>query len=67
MTARVDAREAEELIAGGAMLIDVLPATVFRQEHLPGARSLPLDEFRPEQVEPWDRAATLLVYCHDQH
>ena len=64
---RVDALEAKALIDAGITLVDVLPATVFEHEHLPGARSIPLETFRPPDVANLDRAAALLVYCFDQH
>jgi rhodanese-related sulfurtransferase len=67
MTTRVDAVQARELIAGGIRLVDVLPARIFEQEHLPGADNLPLETFEPSQVSGWDRAAPVLVYCFDQH
>ena len=35
--------------------------------HLPGATNLPLETFDPSQVESFDRAEPLLVYCFDQH
>jgi rhodanese-related sulfurtransferase/CBS domain-containing protein len=67
MTVRVDAPEAHKLIANGIRVLDVLPSSIYEQEHLPGAASLPLETFRPDQVESWDRSAPLLVYCFDQH
>ena len=67
MTVRVDALEARQLVSEGVRVADVLPRSVFEKEHLPGACSLPLETFEPAQVEAWDRAAPLLVYCFDQH
>lgn len=67
MIVRVDALEANELLAAGTVAFDALPASVYRQEHLPAARSLPLERFEPSQVEALDREAGLLVYCFDQH
>lgn len=64
---RVDALEAKALIDGGITLVDVLPTSVYEQEHLPGARSIPLETLRPSEVEGLDRTAALLVYCFDQH
>ena len=48
-------------------VIDVLPASVFEQEHLPGAINVPLEAFEPAQLRSLDRADPLLVYCFDQH
>ncbi len=67
MVTRVDALEAKAMIDDGVALVDVLPASVYQEEHLPGARSLPLDTFQPSDADSLDRAAPLLVYCFDQH
>jgi rhodanese-related sulfurtransferase len=64
---RVDARGAQRLIAGGAVVIDVLPRAKYDEEHLPGAISVPLETFTPTDVAQLDRDAQLLVYCFDQH
>jgi rhodanese-related sulfurtransferase len=67
MVVRVDALEAEQLIADGVDSLDVLPADVYEKVHLPGAMSMPLEEFEPSQVASFDTSAPLLVYCFDQH
>jgi rhodanese-related sulfurtransferase len=67
MIARVDALEAQQLIADGVRTLDVLPAAIYRQEHLPGAVSMPLETFEPAHVEGFERSQPLLVYCFDQH
>jgi len=67
MSGRVDAKEAHGLIESGATVIDVLPASVFDQEHLPGALSVPLETFEPAQLDATDRTAPVVVYCFDQH
>jgi rhodanese-related sulfurtransferase len=67
MVERVDAVQAERLIAEGIRTLDVLPGDVYRKVHLPGATSLPLERFDPSQVEYYDKTEPLLVYCFDQH
>jgi rhodanese-related sulfurtransferase len=67
MVQRVDALEADQLIADGVRTLDVLPAEVFEKVHLPGALSMPLEEFDPADVESLDPGEPLLVYCFDQH
>jgi len=67
MSERIDAPTARQLIADGAQLVDVLPASVYTQEHLPGALSVPLESLEPDAVEFLDRSGPLVVYCHDQH
>jgi hypothetical protein len=64
---RVDALLARELMASGITVIDVLPTTVYQQEHLPAARNLPLETFDAAQAADLNRTAPLLVYCFDQH
>ncbi|MCB1002239.1 MAG: rhodanese-like domain-containing protein [Ilumatobacteraceae bacterium] len=67
MPVRIDVDHAIHLIAQGAPLVDVLPASVFRREHLPGARNMPLATLRREQLEDLDRDRPIVVYCFDQH
>jgi rhodanese-related sulfurtransferase len=67
MPIRVDALEARRLIDEGITVVDVLPASVYGQEHLPGARNVPLETFEPAQVADLDKHTPLLVYCFDQH
>jgi rhodanese-related sulfurtransferase len=64
---RVDAVEARQLIGDGIVVLDALPRSIWEREHLPGARSQPLEDFQPRAVEDLDRDETLLVYCFDQH
>ena len=64
---RVDGLEAKALLEGGITVVDVLPSSVHQQEHLPGARSIPLETFTSADVDDLDRSAPLLVYCADQH
>lgn len=46
-------------------LVEVLPASEYDQEHLPGARSLPLTALTPERAEELDRARPVVAYCFD--
>ena len=68
MPTRVDALQARDLVASGAQLVDVLPRTIFDQEHLPGATSLPLDSLDAAAAEAaLDPQRPVVVYCFDQH
>lgn len=67
MITRVDALEAQELMAGGVTVLDALPEATWRREHLPTARSMPLETFEPEKVADLDPVEPVLVYCFDQH
>lgn len=67
MPQRIDVDHAMRLVARGAALVDVLPATIYAQEHLPGAVSLPLERFRAEQLDAIGRDRPIVAYCFDQH
>ena len=64
---RIDVDEALRLAAAGALLVDVLPQTVYVQEHLPDAMSLPLEQLDPKALADLDRTRPMVVYCFDQH
>jgi len=65
---RIDALQAHALLARGAQLVDVLPRSIYDQEHLPGAISLPLETLdRLAAEKALDPQKTTVVYCFDQH
>lgn len=47
---------------GDVALIDVRPAAEYRAGHLPGARSIPLEELA-ERLEELPRTQTVVAYC----
>ncbi|MEA2199977.1 MAG: phage shock protein [Solirubrobacteraceae bacterium] len=49
----------------GAQLVEVLPQEEYAEEHLPGAVNIPLKSMDAASVEPLDRGAPVIVYCHD--
>lgn len=49
------------------LLFDVLPNSIFVEEHLPGAVSLPLQTLDRSAVADVDRSRSVIVYCFDQH
>jgi rhodanese-related sulfurtransferase len=63
----IDVARAQRLIKRGAQLVDVLPHSMYTQEHLPGALSLPLETMSPATASKMDRAQAVVVYCFDQH
>ncbi|MCU1398897.1 MAG: hypothetical protein JWN62_2006 [Acidimicrobiales bacterium] len=67
MVKRIDAPGAQRKASRGVQFVDVLPASIFVQEHLPGARSLPLETLRADAVADLDRSQPMVVYCFDQH
>lgn len=65
---RISREELLEKIQRGETpnLFEVLPRMYWRKHHLPGARSLPLDELEsalPALVP--DKRAEIIVYCWD--
>jgi rhodanese-related sulfurtransferase len=67
MVMRIDVHEVIELVDRGAQLVDVLPASIFEQEHLPSARNLPLESFDCTTRDSVDLDRPIVVYCFDQH
>jgi len=65
MPEEIDRNRLRELIAGGAQLIEVLPAKEFAEDHIPGAISLPLRSINRESSASLDRHRPLVVYCWD--
>jgi rhodanese-related sulfurtransferase len=56
----------EKIQRGGALnLFEVLPRMYWRKHHLPGARSLPLDEVATIATLVPDKRAEIVVYCWD--
>ena len=53
------------LAAGGAQLLEVLPAAEYDEEHLPGALSIPLKALAPDTVAKLDPSRPVIVYCWD--
>jgi rhodanese-related sulfurtransferase len=51
--------------AGGAQLVEVLPADEYEEDHLPGAISLPLRRLETEAVRILDRTRPVIVYSWD--
>jgi rhodanese-related sulfurtransferase len=54
-----------ELVAGGAQLVEALPADEYEEEHLPGAIHLPIKSLSGDTASVLDRARPVIVYCWD--
>lgn len=67
MVTRIDVDRLLQLMDAGAVLVDALPESIYRQEHLPGAVSIPLERFCADDLAELDRDAPLITYCFDQH
>jgi rhodanese-related sulfurtransferase len=65
MAAGIDRDRLQQLIAAGAQLIEVLPTREYEEDHLPGARSIPLKKLDRDAVATLDPTQPIIVYCWD--
>ena len=65
MSTRIEIGELQELLAGGAQLVEVLPLEEYREEHLPGALSIPLKQLDADTTAGLDKSNPVIVYCWD--
>jgi rhodanese-related sulfurtransferase len=65
MPTNIDIDTVQKLLHEGAQLVEVLPAKVYAEAHLPGAVNLPLQhlDHRASTLLRSDRP--VIVYCHD--
>jgi len=54
-----------ELLDAGAQLVEVLPEEEHREQHLPGALSIPLKTLDRRTTAQLDRTRAVVVYCWD--
>jgi rhodanese-related sulfurtransferase len=62
---KIDTRRVRALLDDGAQALEVLPASEFNEEHLPGARNIPLPELTREAAGSLDADRPVVVYCYD--
>lgn len=65
MPKEVDREELQRMVAGGAQLVEVLPAEEYAEDHLPGAISIPLRRIDAEGTKGLDKNRAVIVYCWD--
>jgi rhodanese-related sulfurtransferase len=65
MAAGIDRDQLRQLVDAGAQLIEVLPAREYEEDHLPGARSIPLKKLDRNAVTTLDPNQPIVVYCWD--
>src|SRR5437016_5441295 len=65
MPRSIGRQEVQDLVAGGAQLVDVLAAEEFEEEHLPGAISIPLRRIDREAPDKLAKDRPIIVYCWD--
>ena len=65
MPKEIDRPGLRRRVEAGAQLVEVLPAGEYREEHLPGAISLPLRRLDTDATSVLDRNRPVIVYCWD--
>jgi rhodanese-related sulfurtransferase len=65
MPTNIDRNQVQKLLEEGAQLIEVLPAKAYEDEHLPGARNIPLAQLDERAITGLLRERPVIVYCHD--
>lgn len=65
MAIQINREELQDLVAQGAQLVEVLPAKEYAEDHLPGARSIPLGTINRETAATLDAHRPVIVYCWD--
>jgi rhodanese-related sulfurtransferase len=65
MPREIERAEVRRLLGDGAQLVEVLPADEFKEDHLPGAISIPLRRIDLEGVGGLDQDRPVIVYCWD--
>jgi phage shock protein E len=65
MAALIDRDQLQKLVAEGAQLVEVLPADEYKEDHLPGARSIPLRQINRDTAATLDANRAVIVYCWD--
>jgi rhodanese-related sulfurtransferase len=64
---RIERDEVQNLVARGAVLVEVLAAEDYQSEHIPGALNLPLSELTSRRArEELDPRRPVVLYCADQ-
>ncbi len=65
MATQISRERLQELVAQGVQLVEVLPAKEYAEDHLPGARSIPLGTINRETAATLDANRPVIVYCWD--
>ena len=65
MASPIDRDRLREMLARGAQLVEVLPAEEYREDHLPGAITIPLTELDRNRVAVLDSSRPVIFYCWD--
>jgi rhodanese-related sulfurtransferase len=57
--------DVQRLLAGGAQLVEVLPADEYHEAHLPEAINIPLKKLDAKSVNLLDPTRAVITYCDD--
>jgi rhodanese-related sulfurtransferase len=62
---QIQREEVRRMVAGGAQLVEVLPAEEYEAEHLPGAVNIPLPQLDRQTTAALQHDQPVIVYCYD--
>jgi rhodanese-related sulfurtransferase len=65
MPREIDRDGVRRLATEGAQLVEVLPASEYAEDHLPGAVNLSLRKLEEQATTVLDRHRPVVVYCSD--
>lgn len=66
MPIEIRRKDVKTLIAQGrAQLVEVLPASAYKKEHLPQAVNIPLQNMNANTTKPLRKDVAVIVYCQD--
>jgi len=65
MPREIDRDGVRRLAAQGAQLVEILPASEYAEDHLPGAINLPLGQLEQHARTVLDPGRPVVVYCWD--
>jgi rhodanese-related sulfurtransferase len=65
MPRQIDRDGVRHLVDQVAQLVEVLPASEYAEDHLPGAINLPLRRLEQQATQVLDRQRPVVVYCWD--
>jgi rhodanese-related sulfurtransferase len=65
MAEEIDRDGVRRLLDQGAQIVEVLPASEYDEDHLPGAISLPLGRLEEQALKVLDPARPVVIYCWD--
>src|SRR5438093_1703463 len=66
MPIEIRRKEVRTLVAQGrAQLVEVLPASLYKKEHLPHAVNIPLENMTAERTKSLRKDMAVIVYCAD--